>query len=52
MAYIPYTGSDPANLTRDQIKTVLDNRKKASEIIVARSKLFEREKEDYLSCLK
>lgn len=40
IAYIPYVGADPANLTRMQLKQVLESNKKASDILIERSGLF------------
>lgn len=47
-------GDDPNNLTRSQIKELLSKRKKASEILVERSKLFESRvsSNDYLKTIK
>lgn len=51
LAYITQKGADPANLTRLQIKNVLDNRKTASEILLSRSGLFDKKIIDFSSVL-
>jgi len=43
IAYIPFKGADPANLTRIQLKNVVETKKKASDILIERSRLFNSE---------
>lgn len=56
IAYIPDKGKDPNNLHRERLKYILDNRKKASEILIERydNKLFHKDvltKDEYFSIL-
>jgi len=47
IAYSPHKGFDPANLNRETIKQVLDNRKTSSQIIIDNSHIFEVEKQKF-----
>jgi DNA primase len=53
IAYIPYKGYDPANLTREQIKDVLDKKTTSTNFLINKSGLFESSISinDYSSCL-
>jgi len=47
IAYPQFNGADPANLTRIQIKEMLDNRKTASAMLIERSGLFKKEIDNF-----
>lgn len=51
IAYIPYKGFDPNNLTRGQLIDVMNNKKKSVDILIERSNLFKNKNIDYLSTL-
>ena len=51
IAYIPYKGFDPNNLTRGQLIDVMNNKKKSVDILIERSGVFKTKNFDYLSTL-
>jgi len=48
IAYIPYKGFDPANLNRETLRQVLDNRKTSSQIIVDNSHIFDKKESKFI----
>jgi len=47
IAYIPFKGFDPANLNRETLKEILDQRKTSSKVIIDNSHIFDKEKEKF-----
>lgn len=51
IAYIPYKGFDPNNLTLGQIREVMNEKKKSIDVLMERSGAFKNKNIDYLSTL-
>ena len=51
IAYIPYKGFDPNNLTLGQIREVMNEKKKSIDVLMERSGVFKNKNIDYLSTL-
>lgn len=51
IAYIPYKGFDPNNLTLGQMREVMNEKKKSIDVLMERSGVFKNKNIDYLSTL-